>query len=308
VSAESGVLVVDKPAGPTSHDVVDAVRRALGTRRVGHTGTLDPFASGVLAVCIEKATRLARFVAAGEKVYRATVKLGYATTTDDNRGEALGAPRPVAVDRAAVEDATRAFVGDILQVPPVYSAKRTAGERHYDLARAGKPVPREACPVRIEAIEVGEMAGDEVTLEVRCSAGTYIRALARDLGQSLGVGGHLASLRRLRSGSFSLGDAVTLDDLRAGGVADRIVPMARVLPDLPWVQVGAEGLRHLRHGRDLRRVDVLAGFPEPPPPPRLRVLDEAGGLLALAVPRSFAKGPPGLPMEPVLHPDLVLID
>jgi len=167
-----GVLVVDKPAGPTSHDVVDHVRRALGVRRVGHTGTLDPFATGVLPVCVGKATRLARFLAAGEKTYRATVRLGFATTTDDLTGEALSPPRVVAVTAAEVEAACRDLVGERLQVPPAYSAKRAGGERLYDLARRGVVVERAGVPVVVHSIDVLAVAGDDVDLRVRCGAGT----------------------------------------------------------------------------------------------------------------------------------------
>jgi tRNA pseudouridine55 synthase len=301
-----GVLVVDKPAGPTSHDVVDIVRRALRTRRVGHTGTLDPFASGVLPVCVGKATRLARFFTDGEKAYAATVRFGFATTTDDLRGEALGEPRPIELDTDAIAAAARGLVGNILQLPPLYSAKRTDGRRHHELAREGKAVERRPCPVTIHGIEVGARHGDQVEITVRCGPGTYIRAVARDLGERLGVGGHLVALRRLRSGSFTIDDAVGLESVRSAGPPP-LLPLSRLLLELPAVTVGAEGVTALRYGRDLGRALVREGFPEAPPE-RLRVLDEAGTLLALAVPRGFGAPVPGLPREPILHPDLVLID
>lgn len=302
----SGVLVVDKPAGLTSHDVVDGVRRRLRQRRAGHTGTLDPFATGVLPVCLGKATRLARFLSEGEKVYAATVRLGFATTTDDLTGEPIGEPRRVEVGIAEVERACAAFLGEISQLPPAYSAKRVGGRRLYELARRGVAVEREASRVTVHALEVLSVAGEHVELSVRCSAGTYVRALARDLGDALAVGGHLEALRRVRSGGFDLQQAVAWDELGSRG-ADRVVPLARLLPDLPEVRVGTEGASALRHGRGLFRDTVVSGFPEEPAP-RMRVLDQSGALLGLAVPRGFGHGTPSLPVEPWLHPDVVLVD
>jgi tRNA pseudouridine55 synthase len=303
----SGVLVVDKPSGPTSHDVVERVRKVLGQPRAGHSGTLDPFATGALAVCLGKATRLVRFLAEGDKVYRARVRLGFATTTDDRLGEPLGEALPVAVDRAAVEAACRGLTGELMQVPPLFSAKRVAGQRMYDLARQGVAVTREAVPVTVHALDVLECTGDRVELEVRCSPGTYVRALARDLGEALGVGGHLFDLRRTRTGAFGLEQAVAWDDLPARG-RDAVLPLSALLTDLPAVTVGGEGLAYLRNGRPLGRAQVHAGFPEGDPPSRLRVLDERGALLAMAVPRGFGAAVPGLPLDPVLHADVVLID
>ncbi len=301
-----GVLVVDKPAGPTSHDVVDAVRRALGVRRVGHTGTLDPFATGVLPVCVGKATRLARFLSAGDKVYRATVRLGFATTTDDRLGEPIGSPRAVTLEPAAVESALLALRGTREQLPPAYSAKHVAGRRAYELAREGREVPRQLVAVTIHALDLLEWRSDELDVEVRCSPGTYVRALARDLGEALGTGGHLTALRRLQSGGFGLEQAVALEALEADA-GRSLVPLAVLLPELPAVRVGSEGRAALRHGRDLGPSLVLEGFPTDPGP-RLRVLDEEGALVALVVPRGFGIPTPGLPLAPVLHPDLVLAD
>lgn len=303
-----GVLVVDKPAGPTSHDIVDRVRRAFGLRRVGHTGTLDPFATGVLAVCLGKATRLARFLAEGEKVYRATIRLGLATTTDDATGDPLGDPLPVDLDPAALTAALSRFTGSFDQVPPAYSAKHVGGRRLYDLARRGESetAPRRAVPVTIHAIALLGVAGDLVEIEVRCGPGTYIRALARDLGESLGVRGHLSALRRLRSGAFGLEQAVPADHLDASSMP-MVIPLSRLLEAMPAVRVGTEGREAVRHGRGLGRALVASGFPESPFD-RVRVLDESGRLLALAVPRGFGVATPGLPLEPVLQPDVVLVD
>jgi tRNA pseudouridine55 synthase len=299
-----GVLVVDKPAGPTSHDVVDRVRNALGTRRAGHTGTLDPFASGVLPVCVGKATRLARFLGGGEKAYRATIRLGFATTTDDLQGEPLGPARSVAVDPEAVREACRGLTGALRQVPPAYSARHVGGRRLYELARRGVEVEREPAEVFVYAFTVLGVAGDEVEAEVRCSPGTYVRALARDLGTALGVGGHLSALRRTRTGDFALDQAVD-GTAPSPKWRESLLPLGALLPGLPAVRVGADGAAALRHGRDLTP-KLVAAFPAEPSD-RFRVLDESGALLALAVPRGFGASERTSP-EPVLHPDVVLIE
>lgn len=301
-----GVLVVDKPAGPTSHDVVDKVRKVLGERRVGHTGTLDPFATGVLAVCVGKATRLARFLAEGDKVYRATARLGFATTTDDLLGEPLGPVHGGRFELASVREACRKLTGELLQVPPAYSAKRVEGHRLYYLARKGVAVERPPSRVTVHSLDVLGVAGDRVEIDVRCSQGTYVRALARDLGEALGVGGHLVALRRTRSGGFDLEGAVSWVELPRVA-RERVLSMSQVLLDLPAARVGPEGVEAIRHGRDLSHELVSSGFPEVPPP-RLRVLDAAGSLVALAVPRGFGYDSQGLTVEPVLHPDVVLLD
>ena len=224
-----GVLVVDKPRGPTSHDVVDRARRALRERRIGHTGTLDPFATGVLPLCVGRATRLARFLSGGDKVYRASVRLGFATTTDDLTGEPLADARAVSVSRMALEDAIPAFVGTFDQVPPAFSARHVGGRRLYELARQGEAAPRAATPVTVHALDLVSRDADRLELEVRCSAGTYVRAIARDLGERLGTGGHLVALRRTRSGGFDLSRAVPGDALDAS--ARRASSRCGALPD-----------------------------------------------------------------------------
>jgi tRNA pseudouridine55 synthase len=302
-----GVVVVDKPAGPTSHDVVDRVRRATGVRRVGHTGTLDPFATGVLAVCVGKATRLARFLAGGVKEYRAVVRLGFATATDDSSGETLGAPQPVEVTEAVVQEACTRLVGELSQVPPAYSAKHVGGRRLHEMARAGIAVERSPAAVTVHALQLVGFAADRLTLDVRCSPGTYVRALARDLGEALGCGGHLEALRRTRTGPFGLDGSVRWEDLDPFP-AESLAPMNSLLADMPAVRVGGDGLAALRHGRNLGREQVLSGFPAENPPERLRVMDAAGEeLLALAVPQGFGASVPGVVVAPVLHPDVVLL-
>jgi tRNA pseudouridine55 synthase len=301
----SGILVVDKPAGPTSHDVVDRVRRALGERRVGHTGTLDPFATGVLVVCVGQGTRLVRFLAEGDKVYRATVRLGFATSTDDLLGEALAPPRPLAADLAAVRAAAAPLTGALMQVPPAFSAKRVDGQRLYALARQGVAVERAPVAVTVHALAVTSLEGDRAEMEVRCSPGTYVRALARDLGERLGVGGHLVALRRTSSSGFGLEHALPADALDARA-REALRPLSAVLTGLPAVTVGGEGLAAVRHGRVLAADRVLAGFPGAAPAARYRVLSEDGALLALAVPRGFDAAD-GVPGGPALQPDVVLV-
>jgi tRNA pseudouridine55 synthase len=292
-------VVVDKPVGPTSHDVVDAVRRALGERRVGHTGTLDPFASGVLPVCVGQATRLARFLTDGEKAYRARVRLGFATDTDDLTGAPLGEPRPVDATDDAVRAACTRLVGTLPQVPPAFSAKKVGGERLYALARAGRPVPREAVTVTVHAIDLVSRDGDALELDVRCGAGTYVRAIARDLGELLGTGAHLTALRRTRSGGFGLEGAVPLDRV---GDAGALRPLEALLVDWPSVRVGARGAEAIGFGRSLTRELTDEAWPDAA---HVRVLATDGTLLAIAVPRGGGAPDAPLPVPASLHPDIV---
>jgi tRNA pseudouridine55 synthase len=305
--ALSGVLVVDKPAGPTSHDIVDRVRAVLGVRRVGHLGTLDPFATGVLPVCVGKATRLVRFLAEGEKIYRARIRLGFSTTTDDLTGEPRTEARAVSLDPALVAAACQSLTGILDQLPPAYSAKRQGGRRLYELARERVAVAAAPSRVTVHRIDILEAASDHLEVEVSCSPGTYIRALARDLGDRLGCGGHLAALRRLRSSGFGLEGALPGDALDEGA-SKRLIPLRDCLSGLPAVCVGPEGRRAVGHGRDLTREMTLRGFPEEGPPSRLRILDEEGELVGVAVPRGFDFRVKELPVVPALHPEVVLVD
>jgi len=219
---ESGLLVLDKPSGLTSHDVVARVRRILGTRKVGHAGTLDPMATGVLVVGVNKATRLLGYLALKDKRYVATMRLGTSTVTDDREGETLataGAPDLAAVTDAAIADAVRAFVGQIDQRPSSVSAIKVAGRRAYDRVREGEEVElasRSVMVTRLDVLSVAYSADEiDVDLDVECSTGTYVRALARDIGARLGVGGHLTMLRRTRVGPF--GDPISLEQLEERG-------------------------------------------------------------------------------------------
>lgn len=253
-----GVLVVAKPTGPTSHDVVDLVRRLSSTRRVGHGGTLDPFAAGVLPVFLGRATRLVEYHLGGTKRYRATICLGETSTTDDIDGERTAGAGP-APGRDAVEAALAGFVGPLRQVPPQYSAVQVAGRRAYQLARKGEAVelaPRDVIVHEATLLEWDEAdpARPIAIVEVACSAGTYIRALARDLGERLGCGAYLGALVRTASGGFRLEDAVSFESLRAhaadgpAGIARVLRPIDAGLEDLPHAPVTEDEVRRLREG------------------------------------------------------------
>lgn len=246
-----GVLPVDKPAGPSSHDVVAIARRSLGTRRVGHTGTLDPLATGLLLLCVGPATRLAEFLTGLPKRYRARVRLGVRTTTDDAEGEIEATSEAWRrLGRADAEGALAGLRGPILQTPPRFSAKKVGGRTAYDLARRGEEVRLAPVPVEVLALEMTAWDPPDLELDVRCSSGTYIRALARDLGAALGVGAHLTALRRTEVGDFRVEDALPLDALeRADAVAAAWVAPAAALAHLPTVEVSAEDAARIAHGR-----------------------------------------------------------
>jgi tRNA pseudouridine55 synthase len=246
----SGLVVVDKPAGMTSHDVVARVRRTMGTRKVGHAGTLDPMATGVLVLGVERATRLLGHLMLTEKTYSATVRLGASTTTDDAEGEVVATTPATELTDDAVRAALRAFEGQIQQVPSTVSAIKVDGKRAYARARAGEEVALAARTVTIRAIEAGDLRreGDFLDVEVRvaCSSGTYIRAIARDLGATLGVGGHLTALRRHSVGPF------TLDGADADLEHLVLVPLAEAArASFPSYDLDAEQAQDVRYGRAL---------------------------------------------------------
>ena len=244
-----GLVVVDKPAGCTSHDVVGRLRRVYGQRRVGHAGTLDPAATGVLLVGLGRATRLLRYLAEDGKAYRGRIVFGVATSTLDADGEVVD-QQPMAVTRHDVERAVPAFVGDISQLPPMVSAVKVGGRRLHQLAREGKEVEREPRVVRVDRFEVEEFvpgAYPEATVLVECGAGTYVRSLASDLGRSLGGCAHLAALRRLRVGSFTLAEAHPLDDIEADADAC-VLPLTVAMRDLEAVGLDDEEARAVAHG------------------------------------------------------------
>jgi tRNA pseudouridine55 synthase len=240
------VLLVDKPAGPTSHDVVARVRRALKTRAVGHAGTLDPFATGLLVVLVGKATRLARFAEQQPKTYLATARLGFATTTDDATGERIASvDRPTRRTEDEVRAALAGFAGHSLQRPSTYSAKKVDGERSYARARRGEPVELAAVPITVHAIELLRLEDPEVEFRVTVSPGTYIRALARDLGERLGTGAHLSALRREAIGAMRVTEAVSLDQLGP----DDVQPSRRAVEHLPSLVVSMAEARALGFGK-----------------------------------------------------------
>jgi tRNA pseudouridine55 synthase len=248
---------VDKPAGVTSHDVVRLVRRAYGTRAVGHTGTLDPFATGLLVLLLGAATRLARFVEADRKTYLATARLGWRTETDDLTGAPVSPAADVGrLDPEMVRRALSGMIGGQRQRPPAYSAKRLAGERAYAMARRGETVELAEVPVTVYAVEPIDVRPPLVSFRVTVSAGTYVRALARDLGERLGVGGHLTALRREAIGSLRVEDAVPADAVQPGVP---LLPPEAVLRRLPTVHIDAAERAHAVHGRVLRAPDELDG-------------------------------------------------
>ena len=295
-----GLLVIDKPAGPTSHDVVARVRRLLRERAIGHTGTLDPMATGVLPLVLGKATRLARFLSDGDKIYEAVVTLGRATDTADAKGTPIGVPwQGPLPSLEAIERALDAFRGAFLQQPPAYSAKKIDGVRSYKLARAASAPQPASVLVVARAIEVLAVEGGRVTLRVTCSAGFYVRSLAHDLGAALGTGAHLSALRRTQSAGWTCADALPLEraEREPALAAQSVVPLARMLTHLPSITLTAEAVRRATHGRDISSADSSWGTPAVAAP-WVRLLDPEGNLVAIAEPGAAA----GL-----LHPSVVLM-
>ncbi|MBI2114045.1 MAG: tRNA pseudouridine(55) synthase TruB [candidate division NC10 bacterium] len=247
-----GVLNINKPAGMTSHDVVDAVRKILGVRRVGHTGTLDPQATGVLPLCVGRATRIAQFLTQADKEYLMTLRLGVTTDTLDAAGKETGRVEDIRVRREDLLAILPRFVGEIQQVPPIFSAKKYRGERLYRLARRGEKVERPPVAVRVHGLELLEFTPPFVRLRATCSKGTYARSLCDDIGRALGCGGHLHALTRTRSGRFSLDGILTLEALEArvreGRLPEVLIPIADALAHLPAVRVAPEAGRLILHG------------------------------------------------------------
>lgn len=296
-----GVLVIDKPSGMTSHDVVAAVRRLLGERRIGHTGTLDPMATGVLPLAIGRATRLVSLLTASQKEYLAEVRFGFTTDSYDVTGEETGrtglVPAPATLDHALAQ-----LSGTYLQAPPPVSAKKIAGRRAYDLARAGTPVQPASVPVTVTLDLLGFEEG-VASLRVCSSPGFYVRSLAHALGELAGTGACLQALRRTRSGDFALASAVGLGSLQnSRGVGPAaLLPLERLLPGVPAVVLTDDGEQRVSHGRDVGSPHVQngwdPGWQEAGVPAHARLFSSRGELLALAVPAAL----PGF-----LHPSAVL--
>ena len=303
-----GALAIQKPRGRTSHDVVEMARRLLGFRQIGHLGTLDPLATGVLVLLLGRATRLARFYSGRRKRYACTIRFGYATNTYDADGKALGEDRSPALTREEIEPLVAEFTGHLLQMPPAYSAKKISGRPAHELARKNRPV--ELKPVEVDVFEfrVESVEGPRLRCVIECGAGTYIRSLAHDLGTRQGSGAHLEEISRVAVGEFTLDQAVSLDELqsaaRQGRAAELVVPLERMLPDLPRATVLPVVERRVRHGAKfslpLAHIQP-AQFSAPPgatsrldsgapAPPRLRVFSQQQKLIAVAeavVPRTY---------------------
>jgi tRNA pseudouridine55 synthase len=277
----SGVLVVDKPVGLTSHDVVQIIRRGTGIRRAGHTGTLDPRASGVLVILIGPAVRLSEFVSASDKRYQATIHLGASTDTYDSEGTIVAQPGMTVPVKDISEDyfneVLQRFVGEIEQVPPPYSAVKVQGKKAYEMAREGEEVDLTPRIIKVYSLDILEWAPPEVVIDVYCSSGTYVRSLANDLGRALGTGAHLVGLRRTKSGRFTLRDAVPLRRLQetfdAGNWYRNLIPAAEALADWPMIELDIDKVELIRHGHRIPAEPGQTGW--------ARAITQQGDLVAL---------------------------
>jgi tRNA pseudouridine55 synthase len=251
-----GVIVVDKPEAWTSHDAVNKMRRLANTRRVGHLGTLDPLATGVLPLVIDRVTRLSQFFMRGDKTYDAVVRFGYSTDTYDRDGKPTSPITEPVIDRGRLEEALDGFRGLLQQVPPPVSAKKIAGTPAYKLARKNQPVDLKPVEVTVRSIDLLSVEGCDARMVVKCSAGTYMRGIAHDLGKVLGCGAFLQNLRRTRSGDFTLQQARTIPDLEQlsseGRLAEALIPAAQLLPEFPSEFVDTLTANQIRQGRDFR--------------------------------------------------------
>ena len=302
----SGVLIIDKPAGLTSHDVVARVRRILNIRQVGHFGTLDPFATGVLPVSVGKATRFAQFYLKSRKSYSGTIRFGHSTNTYDSTGRVTSEDQPVALDAAILEKLFREFTGRLMQTPPPFSAKHVGGVRAYELARQQKPVSLEPVEVEIYALELLGIAGPDVQFAVECSGGTYVRSLAHDFGQKLRLGAFLADLRRTAVAEFKENQAVTLERLAEATeqkkVESCLVPLEALLPEFPELIVRGRQEVGVRHGHTFELAQSMraargAGAGLSPVAALLKILNPERRLIAVA---RHVQGS-------VYHPHLVLV-
>ncbi len=291
-----GVIIVDKPEGITSHDVVNRVRRLVKTRKVGHLGTLDPMATGVLPLVIDRATRLAQFFATGDKKYEARVRFGWATDTYDREGARTQEPVEPRLTREQVSDAFARFRGSILQTPPPFSAKKIAGTPAYRFARQRIAVDLKPVEVHIYALDLLEFDGSAAQVRVHCSAGTYLRSIAHEVGQHLGCGAFLDALRRTASGEFSEQDARTLDQLQLLAADDKLsealIPASKVLPQFPSAAVDTLTAGQIRQGRDFR----LSPFRGASDAKYVKAIDPQGELIAIGEAR----------LPHLYHPILVL--
>ena len=295
----NGVIVVDKPAGPTSHDVVARVRRTIGLRRIGHTGTLDPLATGVLPLVVGRATRLAQFLSADDKEYVADIRFGTSTTSYDSEGYSDDRPDEavMAIEPDVLACLLDDFRGTFWQTPPPFSAKKVGGTPAYRLARAEKPVELKPAKVTVHSLELLSCGDGLARLRIVCSSGFYVRSLAHEIGRRLGCGAYLLALRRTRAGEFTLAEASALDCLESEGpnAMAHLVPMSALLPLLPTVVVNERGARRAAHGNALAPEDISGATGTDAS--RVRVFDAEGTLLGIA--ESIAGG--------LLHPVVVLV-
>ncbi len=303
-----GILVVDKPRGKTSHDVVETVRRLIGFRQIGHLGTLDPLATGVLVLALGRATRLARFYGGRRKHYTCSVRFGFATDTYDADGDAAGDDAAPSLDAEAIQALADGFVGKIQQTPPAFSAKKIHGRPAHELARKQKPVKLEPVEVEVSEFRLTSVEGSAARFTVECGSGTYIRSLAHDLGKLQGTGAHLAEIVRTAVGEFTLDHAVTLaelaEDAKAGKLEARVIRLENMLPELPRAAVLPIVEKRVRHGAkfnlslaQIQPGHVVAAQGAPAQldsgewqPSRLRVFNQQGQLIAIAepvVPRTY---------------------
>jgi tRNA pseudouridine55 synthase len=273
----SGVLVVDKPIGMTSHDVVQVIRKGTGIRRAGHTGTLDPRASGVLVILIGPAVRLSEYVSASDKRYQATIRLGSSTDTYDSEGEITDNFGNIDITEEQFDEVLQNFIGEMEQVPPPYSAVKVKGRKAYEMARQGEEVDLEPRIINVYSLEVLEWAPPEAVIDVYCSSGTYVRSLANDLGKMLGTGAYLVGLRRTKSGRFTLRDAVPLRRLQeafdAGDWYRHLIPAAEALSDWPLVELDGDQMELVRHGHRVPAEPGIKGW--------ARGVSQQGDLVAL---------------------------
>ena len=310
-----GVLVIDKPEGPTSHDIVALVRRVLRIKRVGHTGTLDPMATGVWPLVIGRATRLTQFLSKDSKTYNASIRLGFSTDTYDALGTPVGSNGDPSLDLShelgdqVIESALNKFRGTFDQCPPPFSAKKIGGVRAYTIARRGGPVVTVPVQVTVDQLRLLKAENSRLQVEITCSSGFYVRSLAHDIGQMLGCGAHLQALRRTRSGEFDLTHAIPLESAVQGSgeaknmvnpappIVDRILPLSRLLRTLPSAILTSRGRRCASNGQpinqdELTHIDDVIGIATS----RVRLFDETGQLVAIAENRDGA-----------LHPRVVLV-
>ena len=310
-----GVLVIDKPEGPTSHDIVALVRRVLRIKRVGHTGTLDPMATGVLPLVIGRATRLTQFLSKDSKTYNASIRLGFSTDTYDALGTPVGSNGDPSLDLShelgnqVIESALNSFRGTFDQCPPPFSAKKIGGVRAYTIARRGGPVVTVPVQVTVSQLRLLKAENSRLQVEITCSSGFYVRSLAHDIGQMLGCGAHLQALRRTRSGEFDLTHAIPLESAVQGSgeaknmvnpappIVDRILPLSRLLRTLPSAILTSRGRRCASNGQPINQdglthIDEVIGMATS----RVRLFDETGQLVAIAEKK-----------EGALHPRVVLV-